>query len=92
MATEVVLFYFRHRGTTAALPADDLADYVYTLLFVLTKILQKNVINIRLKASSNHHHSQEMIITTLMSAQAKSFQQCQKKLEGATYREQYFIF
>ena len=26
MATEVVLFYFRHRGTTAALPADDLAD------------------------------------------------------------------
>ena len=26
MATEEVLFYFRHRGTTAALPADDLAD------------------------------------------------------------------
>ena len=51
----------------------------------------KNVINITLKASSNHHHSQEMIITTLMSAQAKSFQ-CQKKLEGATYREPYFIF
>ena len=25
-ATEVVKFYFRHHGTTAALPADDLAD------------------------------------------------------------------
>ena len=27
MATEVVKFYFRHCGTTAALPADDLAEY-----------------------------------------------------------------
>ena len=27
-ATEVVQFYFRHRGITAALPADDLADYL----------------------------------------------------------------
>ena len=26
-ATEVVKFYFRHRGSTAALPADDLAEY-----------------------------------------------------------------
>ena len=28
MATEVVQFYFCHCGTTAALPADDLAEYV----------------------------------------------------------------
>ena len=28
-ATEVVQFYFRHYGTTAALPADDLAEYMY---------------------------------------------------------------
>ena len=27
MATEVKQFYFHHRGSTAALPANDLADY-----------------------------------------------------------------
>ena len=30
-AMEVVKFYFRHHGTTAALPADDLAEYICTL-------------------------------------------------------------
>ena len=52
---------------------------------------QKNVINITtLKASSNHH-SQEMIITTLMSAEAKSFQ-CQKKSRRVRLTENNISF
>ena len=46
---EVVWFYFRHGGSTAALPADDLADYIlqftsYRYIFYLIVLyLKKDV-------------------------------------------------
>ena len=60
-ATEVVKFYFRHHGTTAALPADDLADYHLIGIYQLVQMKNKPqfYLNPRLDIFCTYQHHQQ---------------------------------